>query len=551
MADQNDFATAIGALIKSARWVQRNLVAGEDANSLREPGLYYNAPYAVSSTIQNSAYTGTGAFIVYPAHEMGTTATRYVIQEQIVGASAAGLPVRRSNRSLLGDGTWSPWTAVGSGGGDGPSDPGDYVTTAELDTALDGVSWVKRDLTTGEDMNALVTPGEYQAGWTVSGTLANGYLTGTGLYIVHRVSESSSSSTYLIQERLITSSADGRPVRRATRSLLSGGWTPWIADTDAVDAAIDDGLSSMQAYVDARVAPATSSPTRITAFGDSQTDGGANGTLWPEEESWPAHLGATLGAGFTVTNAGFSGATADELAMLVGALPVRVNVPSTLPHNGSVDVEPLAVYGLGVSGTGTRTLDFRVNDKNVRVIARVDRWTLYNWTGVTIPAGPLTLDPVQGFRGLAGDTAIIWVGGNDRTFGVTGAEATTADHVIAGIQRLIDWLTPQRKRFLLLGMQPRSTEPIGHPNHDLIVEVNTRLQALFPGRFRSVLTYLQTDVFADLALTPTQADMDAITQGLIPPAFMASGDITHINKTAAGAIGQHFVPRLLRQQGWL
>src|SRR5699024_6675284 len=260
----------------------------------------------------------------------------YVIQEQIVGASAAGLPVRRSSRSLLGDGTWSPWTAVGSGGGDGPSEPGDYVTTAELDTALDGVSWVKRDLTTGEDMNALVCPGEDKAVCTVSGTLLKGYLQGTGLYIVHRVSEASSSSTYLIQERLITSSADGRPVRRATRSLLSGGWTPWVADTDAVDAAINDGLSSMQAYVDARVAPATSSPTRIAAFGDSQTDGGSNGILWPEEESWPARLGVELGAGFTVTNAGFSGATVDEVAMRVGAFPVRVNIPTSLPNNGSV-----------------------------------------------------------------------------------------------------------------------------------------------------------------------------------------------------------------------
>lgn len=428
------------------------------------------------------------------------------------------------------------------------ADREDFATA--VGALIKGARWVRRDLTTGEDMNALVIPGEYQTGWTVSGTLLNGSLTGTGLYIVHRVSESSSSSTYLIQERLITSSADGRPVRRATRSLLSGGWTPWIADTDAVDAAIDDGLSSMQAYVDARVAPATSSPTRITAFGDSQTDGGANGELWPEEESWPARLGAELGPAYTVTNAGFSGATVDELSMLVGALPVHVNIPASLPNNGSVDVEPLGMYGLGIAGSGKRDIDLRVDGKTVRIIARTDRWTLYNWTGATLPSGPLTLDPVQNFRGLAGDTAIIWAGGNDRTFSVTGAEATTADHVIAGIQRLIDWLTPQRKRFLLFGMQPRTTEPIGHPNHDLIVEVNQRLQATFPGQFRSVLTYLQTDAFTDLGLTPTQTDTDAIGQGLIPPTFMATGDITHINKTAAGAIGEHFVPRLLRQQGW-
>lgn len=429
MADQNDFATAVGALVRGARWVKRDLVAGEDLNNLREPGEYVAAPWAVSSTLLNAWSSLLGTVIVHPQYAKGTTGVRYVLQERWVGATTTGDPIRKATRALQGDGTWTPW-----------------------------------------------------------------------------VEERAEARTY--------------------------------ADARLVDA---------KAYTDSVAGSATADPSRVAAFGDSLTDGGANGQLWPDEEAWPGRMGTALGGGYTVTNAGFSGASVDEMLMRVGALPVRLTIPTGgIASNANQVVTPAMVYGMP---NARRDLPLRWNGSGVQLIVDAGVWTLYNWTPSTIPAGTVTLDPQM--PGLAGDTAVVWIGRNDVTFGVTGVEGTVVDHIVAGHQRLIEWLTPRVKHLLILGVTPRTIEPSGSANGTIVAEVDRRLRETYPGKFASVTEYLQGPAITDMGLTPTQADTDAVAAGVLPPAVMATGDNTHINKDAAQVIGEHFVKDALTARGWL
>lgn len=431
MADLDDFAAAVGALIKSARWVKRDLVAGEDLNDLREPGEYVAAPYNVSSSLLNGWSPLTGNVIVHPQYGATAPGTRYVVQERTIGATTAGDPVRRATRALRGDGTWTAW-----------------------------------------------------------------------------VEERAELRTY----------ADAR-------------------------------LADAKTYTDSVAGTAYPDRTKVAAIGDSLTDGGANGVLWPEEQSWPARMGAVLGSGWTVTNAGWTGATTDEALMRTGSLPVRVTVPAGgIVKNANAVVTPIGTYGLPAGQS--RTIDLKWGTGTARIIANAAGvWTLYNYANETVPAGMVTLSPQ--FPGLSGQTVVVWLGRNDVTTGAKGTEQTVPDHVIAGHQRLVEWLTPRAKNILILGVTPRSNEPASSTNGLMVKEINDRLRSLYPGKFASVLTYLQGKAFTDTGLTPTSEDTAAIAENQVPPSMLATGDNTHINQVAAQAVGEHFVKDALAARGWL
>lgn len=409
-----------------------------------------------------------------------------------------------------------------------------------IDTLITDSRWYKGNLPADTDLDTLTVAGEYWVTWSVSRTLshdwADGYGT-TGYVIVHAPND---TTPYPLQERVLGATLSGLPIRRATRALLANdyGWTAWRAETDTIRESIESVVGSFATFPD---------PHRITAFGDSQTDGGDSGSLWPEEESWPSRLGAKLGADYTVTNAGFSGATVDEMLMKVGAIPLRVTVPSSVANNDSVVVTPAGShYGLAPVLT---SFDVRLDGKNARINVSADGvWTLHNWTGGTIPAGTITFEPKV--SGTAGDTAVVWIGGNDRTFGITGLDETVADHIIGGTQTLIEWLGYRVKNVMILGMQPRASEPAGTPNNDLVIEVNERLRGLYPGKFRSVFDYLRTDALLDMGLTPTSEDLADIDNGLMPRSVL-SPDNAHVNKQAAQVIGEHFVHDYLTGKGWI
>ncbi|MDQ0865720.1 SGNH/GDSL hydrolase family protein [Arthrobacter globiformis] len=295
----------------------------------------------------------------------------------------------------------------------------------------------------------------------------------------------------------------------------------------------------------------TSSRTSITTFGDSLTDGGSNGTLWPESDTWPYKLDTTLTTA-TVTNLGYSGATVDEMLMRVGAMPMRVTVPSGGIAGGGANafVTPLQTYGMPA---GTRPIDATLNGgAGVRLTKNTDgTWQLYNYGTDPIPAGTALITPASAWAGHNADTAIIWIGINDITGNVMGVDATVADHVVGGTQKLIEWLTPQVKQFLILGVTTRTNETTGSANHTTATEINSRLQALYPGKFKSIQKYLREQAMTDLGITPTQDDLDKIAAGTLPPSVLDVGDIGHISKATATVVANNLIAPWLKAKGYV
>lgn len=295
-----------------------------------------------------------------------------------------------------------------------------------------------------------------------------------------------------------------------------------------------------------------SSRTKLSAFGDSLTDGGANGTLWPEADSWPSKLGGQLPA-VTVTNHGYSGATVGEMMFRTGIKQPRFTVVggsipangyATLTTNEDLGLDPTRAYSVAGKLAGVTGMWQRLSGGELR-------FNTYGTVGgpATAAAGvqvfvpDTTADPSQ--------TAIVFIGRNDVTFGIKGNEVSVADHVVGGVQRVMEWLTPQVKQVMLVGVTTGTNEPSGSANHTIITEINDRLRTLYPGKFKSVQAYLKDKALADMGLSPTADDTAKINSGTLPPSIMEGSDVIHFSKATAAALAQYFFAPYLKAKGWV
>lgn len=300
------------------------------------------------------------------------------------------------------------------------------------------------------------------------------------------------------------------------------------------------------------VYPVTSSSrTLISAFGDSLTDGGANGVIWPESDSWPSKLALQL-PGTTVTNLGYSSATVDEMLIRVGCRRPRFTVVGgSIPSSGTVNLT--TTEDLGIPTSRVAGIDGTLGGFTGRLLVDYGgtglTFTTYGAAATTAVTGPQEFVPLE--PGHYGDTAIVWIGRNDVTFGVTGREGTVPLHVVGGVQRLVEWLTPQVKQVMILGTTTQTNETTGQTRHTQVTEINTRLRDLYPGKFKSVQDYLMTQALTDMGITPTAQDTTNIANGTLPESVLEAGDIGHISKATAAALAQYFVAPFLRAKGWV
>lgn len=326
-----------------------------------------------------------------------------------------------------------------------------------------------------------------------------------------------------------------------------------------LEAVTDGGLVRQLVYAGQAAPPANAAPganassrTKLSAFGDSLTDGGANGTLWPEADSWPSKLGAQLPA-VTVTNHGYSGATVGEMMFRTGIKQPRFTVVggsipangyATLTTNEDLGLDPTRAYSVagklaGVTGMWQRLSGGELRFNTYGTVGGPATTA----TGAQVFVPDTTADPSQ--------TAIIFIGRNDVTFGIKGNEASVADHVVGGVQRVMEWLTPQVKQVMLVGVTTGTNEPSGSTNHTIITEINDRLRTLYPGKFKSIQAYLKDQVMADMGITPTADDTAKINSGTLPPSIMEGSDVVHFSKATAAALAQYFFAPFLKAKGWV
>jgi flagellar basal body rod protein FlgC len=349
------------------------------------------------------------------------------------------------------------------------------------------------------------------------------------------------------------------------RPLNTTGWAIPFADKDGYVAGgiRPDGtaefakLTLSQASIIALANQASgytrSSRYRVAAIGDSLTDGFFGGVGNQDADSYPAKLQALMPAGVTVFNLGNTGYTVDEEAVRVGALPVPLTVSGgSIPASGPVNVTTTAVIGWRPSGTTRTILGTLAGVPGT--LTRTTSDTAFTFTRTTSgTAVTATGSPVfvPDFAGHDGDTAIILLGRNNVSFSVQGPDASIAEHVAKGIDRIVNWLSPSIKHVLVVSNTTTTAETSGSAGYLTVTDINARLAAAYPTRYLDLRAYLVNQAIYDLGITPTTADNTAMAADTLPPSIMDGGtDNTHWSKATAALVAAQ-INNYLTTRGWV
>jgi hypothetical protein len=288
--------------------------------------------------------------------------------------------------------------------------------------------------------------------------------------------------------------------------------------------------------------------TKKVTPGDSLTRGFDESGDWLLTEAWP-YLLSQLDTDAEYTNLGTSGQTVDEESIRFGALVLQCTVAgASIPASGSVGITIPAGVGwrpsrtwtwqgsiAGVHGTLTRT----TTATTALTFARTT-----SGSAVSVPtAVPFVCDDAV----HEWDTAIIGIGRNDVQNNTLGLHATTREHVVAGTVRIVNYLAPQRKRFLLWGTSNATSETAGSTNHTTVVGINTDLAALYPNNFVDLRQYIVHELIYDMGLTPDSTDLSNMAADAPPPSIMVPGDGIHFAKAAHPFFANFFHTQLLRR----
>ena len=313
--------------------------------------------------------------------------------------------------------------------------------------------------------------------------------------------------------------------------------------------------AEVQALLDSRIGAERSDPLQWAAVGDSLTDGYSNGARWDRTDAYPAHLQATLPQGVTVTNYGQSGATSDQINMLLGLTPLGVRIPGgSIPQSGTVNVAVDQVIG---GWNDTQDLNFlgHLNGVLGRLKRTAGQWTFDRTTQGS--AMNTTYATFRGYNaampsldGILAHSLIIGYGRNDISKNVRGMEPTIPDHVVRSYVDAYESATAQHKQVAMLGTITRTDETPDSDGFKMVQEIRARLRQLFPTHFLDLQGYLTgPDVWTHTGITPTQQDLDAQAQGMTPPSLF--DDVTHYSRTAAQAIAVNLIAPFILQKGWV
>ncbi|WP_417372728.1 SGNH/GDSL hydrolase family protein [Glutamicibacter protophormiae] len=287
---------------------------------------------------------------------------------------------------------------------------------------------------------------------------------------------------------------------------------------------------------------------KITFAGDSLTEGYFDGSPGPTTESWATKLITLLGGSVTGTNLGLSGYTVDEEALRVGALQPELTVSGgSIPASGSVSVTMSTVIGWR---TANRSLSFVGTIAGVPgTLARASDGT-YTFTRTT------TGDAVSVSSGVkfvsehnahSGEIIMVLLGRNDVSLGIKASDATVAEHVVAGITRIVQWQSRDISKVLVLSVTNAKDEIRDTAGYKTVKAINDQLSELYGPRFLDIRTALVHDSLAAMGIAPTSGDLTAMANDAPPPSIMDDG--THWSREGHTFVAQ-LVHKYLTDREW-
>lgn len=336
-------------------------------------------------------------------------------------------------------------------------------------------------------------------------------------------------------KRLGTDQAVKGAVQGHTTAAAGG----FVGDNDRLTELVVDAAGNVPSHVLSRwaarmniaVPDFVSSSLPIVTVGDSQTGAVYDNTRWPSVMADALNLPPS-----DVRNCGYPGETSVAIAAKMGAVPAVWPTGGTIPAAGPVDVilkdhVQMMLYWAampctlaGVPGTLRRHPDQPGGTPSTDYPAQFTRTTA--GTAVKVPPNAPFLP--ENFS-LRGNMTILMVGRNN---------THDIPRVLADTRALVENLTALDKKYLVLSQINGNTRLI-----------NEGLAADYGPRYLDVKSYLASrQAIADAGLTPTQADLDAIASGTVPPVFLT--DAVHMNGTGLTRQG-HFVAQHIIAKGWI
>ncbi|ALQ31829.1 hypothetical protein AA310_01810 [Arthrobacter sp. YC-RL1] len=339
------------------------------------------------------------------------------------------------------------------------------------------------------------------------------------------------------------------------------GWQTVVTDEDGVVAfgIRDDGYTHIsygniapQDSANTAVGYTRSQRNRVACIGDSLTYGYFDGSAGPTSDSYPAKLADLVPAGVDVFNLGTSGWCVDEVAVRIGAIPVPLTATlNRIPASGPVNVITDEVIGFRALGSA---VSFPGTLAGVPgILRRQDSNTLLTFTrstaGTEVPLEPGTVF-VPDMTGHDADTSIILLGRNDIALGVTGAESSVAEHIIAGVQRIVNWHTRQLKQVLVVPPTTTVGEEAGTAGYVTATTVRDGLQLAYGPKCYDLRHELVHEAIYEQGITPTPTDLAKMTADTLPPSIMDPGDGTHWSRQTAVWVAARF-NTYMTQREWI
>lgn len=320
---------------------------------------------------------------------------------------------------------------------------------------------------------------------------------------------------------------------------------------NAVAKGVELDLSSLGAAISDLNSQLYPSST-VDCWGDSLTHGNTTGVTTP----YPTALAALL-ADRAVNNKGLTGRTSLQTVTVFGATPSILTVTdNTIPASGAVSVTATENGNFGSKsnvGTknylgslfgipGTLAVAFNASDGN---LAGASTFTRTDAGAATVIPDRTPFMPDTG--GWEGNIPVIWVGRNDVLSAYTDPSGFSNDVIMANIEAMVEFLSPLRKRFVVLAVTDQASEYAAAGGAAAtafaqILDLNYRLAVRYPRNFIDIRKILVNSYDSG-----EPADVTAFGRNQVPPSLQQDG--LHLNDAGYAIVAQA-VADFINAKGW-